>query len=67
MWLSKQTDREPIKKKRDRHQSFVVAFLAIVHMPQYEFNPTDLKIFPKRLVDEAMAEISNLDLPPGFH
>lgn len=64
--LFKKVDRKRLKKKRDRHQSFAVALLVIMHMPQYKFNPADLKMFPKRLVDEAMAEISNLDLPPGF-
>lgn len=50
-WLSRQTDREPVKKARDVEQGKAVAALTRRYLPQYPFNPSDLRMFPKELVD----------------
>jgi hypothetical protein len=65
-WMSTQPDRDPLKKQRDRNQSIAVAYLVHRYMPQHKFAPSELRMFPKEVVDAATAEISNLELPPGF-
>ncbi len=56
LWLSRQKDREPVKKQRDRDQANAVAQLVIRYLPQYQFNISDLRMFPKELVLEAQKE-----------
>ena len=67
IWLSKQPDRDPIKKKRDRHQGITVAYLVSRYLPQYKFTASELRMFPKRVLDAARAEISNFERPAGFN
>jgi hypothetical protein len=52
MWLSQQNDREPLKKTRDKEQAITTFQLVIKYLPQYEFKSSDLKMFPKQLLDE---------------
>lgn len=66
IWLSRQPDREPIKKKRDRHQALATAFLVSRYLPQARFTAAELKMFPKTVFEAAVKEISDKDLPPGF-
>jgi len=66
IWLSKQPDREPLKKKRDRHQALAVAFLVSRYLPQYRFAATELKMFPKVVFEMAAREIFDQKPPPGF-
>ncbi len=66
LWLSRQTDREPIKKGRDRSQSLAVCKLILQYMPEHEFDPAELRMFPKDLVKEAAEVFSDSSLPPGF-
>ena len=65
-WLSGQPDREPLKKQRDRGQALAVAQLVIQHLPQYAFRKAKLKMFPKDILDEAQAQISEAEGLPGF-
>lgn len=51
LWLSRQSDREPIKKKRDAHQGIAIAQLVIQYLPQYPFNDKDLRMFPKSVFE----------------
>jgi hypothetical protein len=67
IWLSKQPDRDPIKKKRDRHQGITVAYLVSRYLPQYKFTASELRMFPKRVLDAARAEISNFERLVGFN
>jgi hypothetical protein len=66
IWLSEQPDRDPIKKKRDRHQGIAVAYLVSRYLLQHKFTASELRMFPKRVLDAARAEISNLETPAGF-
>ena len=66
IWLSEQPDRDPIKKKRDRNQGIAVAYLVSRYLPQYKFTASELRMFPKHVLDAARAEISNLETPAGF-
>ena len=52
LWLSKRIDREPIKKKRDRDQAITVFRLVNQYLPQYPFDSNDLKMFPKKVIEE---------------
>ena len=66
LWLSGQTDREPIKKQRDRDQAMDVVRLVIQHLPQYAFKRSELKMFPKELLKQAQKQISEIQGFPGF-
>jgi hypothetical protein len=54
LWLSRQKDRNPAKKPRDRAQAVAVARLTKQYLPQYEFATSQLKMFPKSLVKTAL-------------
>jgi len=66
LWLSKQTDREPLKKSRDYAQAIAVIHLIINHLPQYPFKKSELKMFPKEIVDSAFDEIEKQKSPIGL-
>ena len=65
-WLSGQPDREPVKKKRDRDQGLAVTRLVIQHLPQYAFRKAELKMFPKEVLNKALAQISETEGFLGF-
>jgi hypothetical protein len=67
LWLSRQADREPIKRQRDKDQAIAVCRLVIQYLPHLRFQPAELKMFPKSVVSAATAEIAGTDLPPGYH
>jgi hypothetical protein len=68
VWLSEQPDREAIKKKRDHDQSLAIALLVIKYLPQYKFETSELRMFPKDVVQKLKMKISklNLDTEPDF-
>lgn len=66
LWLSKQDRRDPIKKQRDHDQAIAVARLIVKYLPQYKFEATELRMFPKAILTEAGKDITELELPPGF-
>jgi hypothetical protein len=57
IWLSSQIDRDAIKKKRDFAQGVAIAKLIMTYLPQYPFNPRDLRLFPKQTLHEIQANI----------
>jgi hypothetical protein len=61
LWLSEQEDRNPLKKARDRHQALAAAFLVQSYLPQYRFNSSELKMFPREVVKLAAGQIPGLD------
>jgi hypothetical protein len=62
VWLSEQPDREAIKMKRDHDQSLAVALLVIKYLPQYRFETSELRMFPKDVVQKLKMKISKLNL-----
>ena len=66
LWLSEQADREPVKKQRDHDQGLAVAQLIIQYLPQYQFNTSELRMFPKDVIQRAKEKISDIDLPVGI-
>ena len=58
VWLSEQTDREPVKKKRDDDQGLAIALLVIQYMPQYKFESSSLRMFPKEIVQKLKKKIA---------
>jgi hypothetical protein len=58
VWLSEQTDREPVKKKRDDDQGLAIALLVIQYMPQYRFESSSLRMFPKDIVKKLKNKIA---------
>ncbi len=66
LWLSKQVNREAVKKQRDHDQAIAVASLIVKYLPQYKFKASELRMFPKALLTEAEKSMSDLELPSGF-
>jgi hypothetical protein len=58
VWLSEQTDREPVKKKRDNDQGLAIALLVIKYMPQYRFELSELRMFPREVVQKVKKKIA---------
>ena len=48
-WLSRKTDRSPLKSHKDRQQALAVATLASRHLPQFPFDAALRKILPAEL------------------
>jgi len=66
LWLSKQVNRDAVKKQRDHDQAIAVANLVIKYLPQYKFKAAELRMFPKAILTEAEKSIPNFELPSGF-
>ena len=66
LWLSNQTDRDTIKKKRDRSQALAVFKLILQYMPEFEIKKNDLHMFPEGIVANTIKVLNNSDLPPGY-
>jgi hypothetical protein len=49
-WLSKRSDREAIKRRRDGEQAKAIATLIATHMPQLPFEWAELRMLPRELV-----------------
>jgi hypothetical protein len=62
LWLSEQLDREPVKKKRDEDQGLAIALLVVRYLPQYQLETSELRMFPKDLVQKLKKKISELNL-----
>jgi hypothetical protein len=72
LWLSKQSERDPLKKPKDREQAFLVAGLVTRYLPQTQFSKQELRMLPRevvQLVDELLDQVQvdvHDGLPPGF-
>jgi len=66
LWLSKQPDRESVKKERDRHQAATVISMVLQYLPQYQFQEAELRMFPKEIVDDAKKKVADLNPPVGL-
>ena len=66
LWLSRQADREPIKRKRDRDQAIAVCRLVLQYLPHLPFQPAELKMLPKSVVSVAVAAIADSELPSDY-
>jgi hypothetical protein len=66
LWLSRQTDREPIKRRRDREQAIAVCRLVLQYLPHLRFQPEELRMFPKSVVAAAARAMADAELPPGY-
>ncbi|MDI6688065.1 MAG: GSU2403 family nucleotidyltransferase fold protein [Desulfobacterales bacterium] len=60
LWLSEQADREPVKKQRGHHQRLAVVQFIIQYLPQYQFNTSEILMFPKDVVQKAKEKISDM-------
>jgi len=66
IWLANQVDREAIKKKRDLAQGLAVIQLIMNYLPQYSFEMSELKMFPKDILKEIKLRVNTDDIPPEF-
>jgi hypothetical protein len=62
VWLSEQSDREAIRKNRDHDQGLAIALLVIKYLPQYKFETSDLRMFPKDVIQKLKRKLSKLDI-----
>lgn len=53
LWLSKRPDREPVKRRRDGDQAAVVGRIVADYLPHLPFDPDQLRMLPRELVEEA--------------
>lgn len=51
LWLSQQSDREPVKRGRDESQALAVAHLITAHLPEYPFEAKALCGLPPKLLE----------------
>ncbi|MFH1983598.1 MAG: nucleotidyltransferase domain-containing protein [Pseudomonadota bacterium] len=63
IWLSGRSDRDPVKKKRDRHQGLTVAYLVARYLPGFSFSADELRMFPMDVFEAANAALSEVTLP----
>ncbi|MGC1678893.1 MAG: nucleotidyltransferase domain-containing protein [Candidatus Binataceae bacterium] len=72
LWLSRQPERDPLKKPKDRHQAFMVAELVARYLPQIRFSIDELRMLPREVAELSDELLDHLDsggkdkLPPGF-
>jgi hypothetical protein len=66
LWLSKRADRDPAKRHRDHDQALAVCRLILQYLPNYKFDPMELRMFPKEVVTESLSKIKTAGLPVGF-
>jgi hypothetical protein len=57
VWLSKQHEREPVKKQRDYEQALMVLGLLNEYLPQFPLNQSDMKYFPKHVIESAISDL----------
>ena len=66
LWVSKQRDREAVRKKRDRSQALAICQLILRYMPEFEIKKEELRMFPEAIIADALAELESSNLPPGY-
>ncbi len=52
-WLSKRSDRNAIKRKRDEAQARVIGHLVAKYLPQLPYAQQQLKMLPRRIFEDA--------------
>lgn len=66
LWLSKQPDREPVKKQRDYDQGITIAGLVVQYLPNCAFRKSELRMFPNDVIRRAKQQFSESEMPAGF-
>lgn len=66
LWLSRQDDRDAVRKPRDRAQALAVVSLILRYLPQYPFNSTELRMFPKQVFQDAQDHLKKQKVPAGL-
>ncbi|MCL4501894.1 MAG: nucleotidyltransferase domain-containing protein [Deltaproteobacteria bacterium] len=61
LWWSGQEDRDPKACARDRSQALAVAGLVLRYLPQYDFSPSELDMFPRELVRDTEGGAEEVD------
>jgi hypothetical protein len=62
VWLSHQYNREPVKKQRDFQQALMVLDLINEYLPQFALDQSDMKYFPKHVIQAAISELHKYSL-----
>jgi hypothetical protein len=53
LWLSRRSDREPLKRQRDAAQAKAVDALVANYLTHLPFDAEELRMLPKEVVDSA--------------
>jgi hypothetical protein len=56
-WLSKQIEREPVKKQRDLNQAIMVYQLLKEYLPNFPFEEKMLKYLPKEVIKSSLGDV----------
>lgn len=56
-WLSKQKEREPVKKSRDFNQAAMVFYLLKEHLPNYPIDADQMRYFPKDVIEKSLGDL----------
>ena len=57
LWLSGRSDREPVKRVRDRHQAELVGRLLVEHLPEFPLDEAALRQFPAAVREAGLANL----------
>jgi len=66
LWLSEQDDRSAIQKPRDAAQGVAVFEMIVDYLPQYKFRASELRMFPKKVIERVQKKLEKLALPEGL-
>jgi hypothetical protein len=65
-WLSKRSDREMVKKRRDGEQAKIIAALVATYMPYLPFEYEQLRMLPKELFEKVKPLFAGRDVQSSF-
>lgn len=65
LWLSRRSDREPLKRHRDAAQAEAVAALVSNYLTHLPFDPDQLRMLPQDVVTQAAPLFANKSASPG--
>lgn len=66
LWLSSQPDRGAAQRRRDHSQALMVCRLVLTYLPGLHFDFSELRMFPKAVVENTEAAIQRNEFPAGY-
>lgn len=57
VWLSHQSNREPVKKQRDLNQALMVMDLIREYLPNFPIDEAGMRYFPKTVIEEPILDL----------
>ncbi|MCP3901044.1 MAG: hypothetical protein GY707_15170 [Desulfobacteraceae bacterium] len=66
-YLFRTKDRDPVKRRRDRHQGVAAVMIVLNYLTQYKFKQSELRMFPADVIEKARRSIDNMEILPDFN